>query len=100
MSKIDDKLGELIRNRDACDDATKIIRDLQNDPYFVFFEQDPEEVDDDSLEKINEWFFENDIVRKFEAIIMGDVPGMGAFAVSGFRFRNTEDAAAFKLTWT
>ena len=98
MRTIESVLAEIQSNRDACDAATKIIRDLRDDPCFVIFQADPE--DEAGLEEVNEWFFENDIVRKFETIIMGDVPGMGAFAVNGFRFRNTESAMAFKLKWT
>ena len=99
MNKIDDILGQLIRKRDAYNDTMKIIHDLQNDPYFVFFASDSDRMGDDELEEVNVWFFDNDIVRKFESTII-DIPGMGTFAVSGFRFRNTESAMAFKLKWT
>jgi len=64
MNKIDDILGQLIRKRDAYNDTMKIIHDLQNDPYFVFFASDSDRMGDDELEEVNVWFFDNDIVRK------------------------------------
>ena len=80
---------------DACRLSLEKLNELQNDELFVSLEI----VFDSEAIKMDDWIFENNIVGK-RVTYRFDVPHTElCFTITGYKFRNTEHAMAFKLMW-
>lgn len=80
---------------DSCVIALEKLSELQNDELFVSLEI----IFDSEAAKMNDWLFENNIVGK-RVTFQFDVPHTELrFTITGYKFRNTEHAMAFKLMW-
>jgi len=80
---------------DSCVTALEKLNELQNDELFVSLEI----IFDSEAVKMDDWIFENNIVGK-RVTYRFDVPQTELhFTITGYKFRNTEHAMAFKLMW-
>ncbi len=80
---------------DSCVAALEKLNELQNDELFVSLEI----IFDSEAIKMDDWIFENNIVGK-RVTYRFDVPQTELhFTITGYKFRNTEHAMAFKLMW-
>lgn len=80
---------------DSCVTALEKLNELQNDELFVSLEI----IFDSDAVKMDDWLFENNIVGK-RVTFRFDVPQTELhFTITGYKFRNTEHAMAFKLMW-
>lgn len=79
----------------SCVTALEKLTELQNDKLFVSLEI----IFDSESIKMDDWIFENNIVGK-RVTYRFDVPHTELqFTITGYKFRNTEHAMAFKLMW-
>ncbi len=94
---IEEVLQDLDRAKTDAEYASSAIMSLTNDLLFVFYELE----NGLDVSGINEWFFENDIISKYETITINHpVDGYFSYNFGGYRFKDAESAIAFKLRWT
>ena len=94
-------LNSAVKQVSQVHDASKLVLDelnkLQNDELFVSI--DVTFNSNHVAREVNEWIFENDIVAKWQTFDFNVPDTESKFVVTGYKFRNVEDAMAFKVRW-
>lgn len=94
---LDNGFGQVNQVYNACKSTLDELNKLQNDELFVSIDVT---VNSKHVEKeVNEWIFENNIVAKWQIFNFSISNTEVKLSITGFKFRNKEDAMAFKLRW-
>lgn len=97
MKSVNDEVQALLKIKEQIEKNLSILMALEKDTLFVFYSH---EEGSDRRELID-WFFENNIIAKYESILLDDHPSAAGFPyhIMGYRFKDAEAAMAFKLAW-
>lgn len=80
------------------DGAIKTATEIKNDPLFVSFDISTDN-QRNKMTQIKRWFRQNNISATFDIILPLDGYSNNKIDVPGYKFKNEEDAMAFKLRW-
>ena len=92
---IDDAIKKVTILYDQCKETLELLNKVQNDELYVSIIIP---FGDDGI-KITNWIFENNIVAKWQSFDVCITDTVIRLSITGFNFRNKEDAMAFKLRW-